>query len=428
MNDIHPLEDARKRDAEDPLNGFRARFHIPQHNGQDSIYFTGNSLGCMPKEAKRYIEEELEDWASLGVEGHFESRRPWVKYHEFFSESLGRIVGAHPHEVVAMGSLTANLHLLMASFYRPEGSRTKILCEAKAFPSDRYALESQLKIHGLDPEKDLIIIRPREGEHLLRTEDILEAIETNGDRIATVLMGGVNYYSGQLLDMKTITDAGHKAGAIVGFDLAHAAGNVPLSLHDWGVDFAAWCSYKYMNSSPGGVSGIYVHERHCQDRELVQMAGWWGHDKESRFLMDDEFIPILTAERFQQSNAPVMTMAVHRAALDLFDEAGMEALRAKSLQLTAYLEQLILSVAEETEGVDFEIITPSEAEQRGCQLSILSHGVGKALFDALTEKGVIADWREPNVIRVAPVPLYNSYEDCWRFADALKRSLQELAS
>lgn len=411
---------ARLMDSADPLTKYRDRFYIPQHEGKDSIYFTGNSLGLQPKKVRQYLEEELEDWAQLGVEGHFESRRPWLKYHEFFSRSLARIVGAKEEEVVAMGGLTANLHFLMATFYRPEGKRRKIICEQKAFPSDAYALQSQARLHGFEPEEVLVEVGPRAGEHTIRLEDVLATIEEVGDELATIMIGGVNYYSGQVFDMKAITEAGHAVGAMVGFDLAHGAGNLELSLHEWGVDFAAWCSYKYMNSGPGGVAGIYIHERHARDKGMFRLAGWWGQDKESRFQMGPEFDPIPTAEGWQLSNAPVFTMACHRASLDLFDEIGMAKLNQKSRRLTAYLEFVIDAVGSAADNADFEIITP---KARGCQLSILAHGQGKSLFDRLTAQGVIADWREPNVIRVAPVPMYNSFEDCWRFGQALEVAL-----
>ncbi|NND93762.1 MAG: kynureninase [Flavobacteriales bacterium] len=417
------LEYAQEKDLEDSIRNFRDRFYIPQHHARDCIYFTGNSLGLQPKGARKYLEEELEDWAEHGVEGHFRSRRPWVAYHEFFSASLAKIVGAKEEEVVAMGSLTANLHFLMATFYRPSGKRNKILCEKKAFPSDAYALASQAQLHGLDPEGTVIEVGPREGEHTIRLEDILAKIEELGDELAMVMIGGVNYYSGQVFDMKTVTEHGHRVGANVGFDLAHAAGNIKMQLHDWNVDFAAWCTYKYMNSSPGGVAGIFVHEKHASDKNTFKLAGWWGHNKERRFLMEPEFDPIPTAESWQLSNAPVMTMACHRAALDLFDEAGMDRLIAKSRGLTNYLEFVIAEVSKLSTSGGFEVITPSAESERGCQLSILAHGQGKPLFDKLTDKGVVADWREPNVIRIAPVPLYNSYEDVYRFGEALERSL-----
>ena len=414
---------ASQLDHEDPLAPYRNFFLFPQHMGRDVVYFTGNSLGLQPVRAKEALQQELDDWEMYGVEGHFEARRPWYAYHEFFTESLSKIVGAKPEEVVAMNGLTTNLHLLMVSFYRPSGDRYKILCEGKAFPSDQYALESQARFHGYDPEDAIIELNPRDGEHTIRTEDVLKVLEERGSEIAMVMIGGVNYYTGQLWDMKTITEAGHKAGAIVGWDLEHAAGNVPLQLHDWGADFAAWCSYKYMNSGPGSVSGIFVHERHLTDPNIDRFAGWWGHDKDERFKMEKGFKPMPTAEAWQLSNAPVLAMAVHRAALDIFDEVGMDKIRAKSLKLTAYLEYVVNTIAERNEGVNFEIITPSDPEARGAQLSILAHGKGKELFDYLTKHGVVADWREPNVIRIAPVPLYNSFHDIYRFGEILEGSL-----
>ena len=424
MNYHNTLEFAREMDAKDPLHSFREKFLFPTFHSENVVYFTGNSLGLQPKRAKQYIHEELEDWAKYGVEGHFMSRRPWFAYHENLTDYTAEIVGAKPKEVVVTHSLTTNLHLLMVSFYRPEGKRTKILCEAKAFPSDQYALETQVRFHGLDPKEHLVEIAPREGEHLIREEDIIEKINELGDELALVMIGGVNYYTGQLFDMKLITDAGHAVGANVGFDLAHAAGNINLKLHDWGVDFAAWCSYKYMNSSPGGVSGIFVHERHSNKPELPRFAGWWGYDKETRFMMEPGFVPMEGAEGWQLSNAPVLTMAAHLASLEIFHEAGMDRIGAKRDVLTAYLEYVINDVSERNkERCTFEIITPKEVAKRGAQLSIHVHGQGKGLFNKLTEFGVIADWREPNVIRIAPAPLYNSFEDCYRFGEYLEKSI-----
>jgi kynureninase len=419
------LEFAVNLDKNDPLSAFRNHFHFPDFHEHKVLYFTGNSLGLQPVKAKTYITEELEDWAKFGVEGHFHSRRPWFSYHEQLTEKVAKIVGAKPIEVVVTHSLTTNLHLLMVSFYRPSGRRTKILCEAKAFPSDQYALESQIKFHGLDPSLDLIEVAPREGEHLIREEDIISKIQELGDTLAMVMIGGVNYYTGQLFDMKAITEAGHKVGAVVGFDLAHAAGNVNLSLHDWGVDFAAWCGYKYLNSSPGGVSGIFVHERHADNKNLPRFAGWWGHDKTTRFLMESGFQPIRGAEGWQLSNAPVLGMAAHLAALELFNEAGMARIGEKRNLLTAYLEFIIDDVSHRNANrVNFELITPRDKTKRGSQLSIMAKGQGKSLFDALSASGVVADWREPNVIRVAPVPLYNSFEDCYWFGQLLEKAIQ----
>lgn len=417
------LDFARSMDAQDPLAKYRDQFHLPVIDGEETIYMTGNSLGLQPKSAREAIENELDDWAKWGVEGHFHAKYPWYKYHEFFAEKASRLVGAKPSEVVIMNGLTVNLHLLMISFYRPTSKRYKILCEKKAFPSDQYAVESQVRLHGYDPADAIIEFAPREGEHNMRTEDILELIEREGDSIATIMFGGVNYYTGQLLDMESITKAGHKAGAKVGFDLAHAAGNALLNLHDWGVDFACWCSYKYLNSGPGSVAGAFVHERHANNPELIRLAGWWGYDKETRFEMKPGFVPMSGAEGWQLSNAPVFSMAIHMASLTQFDEVGMPALRAKSDKLTAYMEFVIDQLSEELDGANFELITPRDVKQRGAQLSILAHGQGKAMFDRLTKEGVIADWREPNVIRIAPVPMYNSFEDVFRFGEAMRVSV-----
>lgn len=421
---VNSLEAAQAMDAADTLRSYRDRFYIPTFHEKSVRYFTGNSLGLQPKSTREYIQQELDDWAKWGVEGHFHGKNPWFAYHEFLTEKAARVVGALPKEVVITHSLTTNLHLLMVSFYRPEGKRTKILCEAKAFPSDLYALESQVRFHGLDPETDLVGLAPREGEHVLREEDILNKIAELGDTLALVMFGGVNYYTGQLLDMPGITKAGHAVGATVGFDLAHAAGNVLLQLHDWDVDFAAWCSYKYMNSGPGGVSGMFVHERFANRPDLPRFAGWWGYDKSTRFQMEPGFKPMEGAEGWQLSNAPVISMAAHLASLDIFDEVGMERLKAKSELLTEYLEFILDELtAKHSEQCRFEIITPREKNRRGAQLSILVHGKGKALFDALSDRGVVADWREPNVIRVAPVPLYNSFEDVYYLGKYLEDTI-----
>jgi kynureninase len=418
------LEFAQYLDKVDPLRSFRDAFHFPTFHKNEVRYFTGNSLGLQPKSAAKYIQEELEDWAKFGVEGHFLARRPWYSYHENLTEKVARIVGAKPIEVVVTHSLTTNLHLLMVSFYRPTGKRTKILCEAKAFPSDQYALESQVKFHGLSAE-NLVEVAPREGEQLIRMEDILSKIEEIGDELALVMIGGVNYYTGQLFDMETITKAGHKVGAVVGFDLAHAAGNINLKLHDWGVDFAAWCGYKYLNSSPGGVSGMFVHERHANNPDLPRFAGWWGYNKEKRFLMEPGFQPMIGAEGWQLSNAPVLGMAAHLASVEIFDQAGMTAIGEKRDLMTAYLEFVIDKISERNkEKCTFELITPRDKNQRGAQLSIMAMGQGRALFDALSDLGVVSDWREPNVIRVAPAPLYNSFEDCWWFGQLLEKAIQ----
>ncbi len=419
----------KEQDAADPLRKFRERFYFPQMNEQDVVYFTGNSLGLQPKTAQDHILKELEDWATYGVEGHFLARNPWFSYHEMFAEPVSKIVGAKPGEVVVMNQLTSNIHFLFVSFYRPTKTRYKILCEAKAFPSDQYALASQAEFHGYDPDDAIIEVAPRAGEHCIRHEDILSSIEKNKEELALVFIGGVNYYSGQVFDMKAITEAAHKAGALCGFDLAHAAGNVRLNLHDWNVDFAAWCTYKYLNSFAGGVGGAFVHEKH-HGKKLPVFAGWWGHDKATRFKMEKKFVPIHSAEAWAVSNVPVLSMAAHKAAVDIFEEAGMDALIVKSNKLTGYLEFVIRDTSSQ-----LEVITPRE--NRGCQLSIIAHGMGKSLHEKLTLGGVISDWRETNlpadsegrqqlqagVIRCAPVPLYNSFEDIYRFGQLLKASL-----
>ncbi len=415
---------ARGLDANDRLKKFRHYFHIPQFNGKDGIYFTGNSLGLQPKRTSEYIQQELEDWAKMGVEGHFHAKNPWLHYHELFPDALSKIVGCLPSEVVAMNQLTVNLHLLMVSFYRPTKRKYKIICEAKAFPSDQYAFESQVRFHGFDPAKAIIEVGPREGEDHIRKEDIIEAIRKHGKSTALVLFGGVNYYTGQCFDMQAITEAAHEAGAFCGFDLAHAAGNVELKLHDWNADFACWCSYKYLNSGPGSVAGAYIHERHFSDAALPRFAGWWGYHKETRFKMEKGFRPIPTAEGWQLSNAPVLSMAAHKASLDIFDEAGMDLLHEKRKQLAAYLH-FILQDINKGEGQEvIRVITPGIENERGCQVSMLMLKKGKEIFKELSAHGIIADWREPNVIRVAPVPLYNTFEDVWRFGNSISTILK----
>ncbi|MCA0431000.1 MAG: kynureninase [Bacteroidetes bacterium] len=411
---------ANEQDQKDELKNYRNQFYFPQHNNEPVVYFTGNSLGLQPKQTKSYIEQELNDWAKFGVEGHFLAKNPWMPYHELLTDKMAKIVGALPSEVIMMNQLTVNLHLLMVSFYQPTKQRYKILCEAKAFPSDQYALQSQLNFHGFNSDDALIEVAPREGEYHIRIEDILTEIEKNKDSIALILIGGVNYFSGQVFDMKSITNAGHKAGAIVGFDLAHAAGNIKLELHNWGVDFAAWCSYKYLNSGPGSVAGAFIHEKHHQNTNLPLFAGWWGHDKKTRFLMDKKFIPMQNAERWQLSNAPILSMAACLSSLSIFDEVGMDKLILKSNQLTAYLEYIVNEINKEKNNC-LQIITP--IENRGCQISIVANGYGKDLYNNLIENGVIPDWREPNVIRCAPVPLYNNFTDIYRFGAVLSKIL-----
>jgi len=414
------LEFAKQLDEKDKLRDYRNRFRIPQHEGRDVVYFTGNSLGLQPKTTQSYLQQELDDWAKFGVEGHFLAKNPWLSYHELLTDKMAKIVGALPKETVMMNQLTVNLHLLLVSFYRPTKTRYKILCEAKAFPSDQYALQSQVKFHGYSIEDAIIEVAPREGEYHIREEDIFVAIEKNKDSLALVMIGGVNYFTGQVFDMKAITEAGHKVGVLVGFDLAHGAGNIKLHLHDWNVDFAAWCSYKYLNSGPGSVAGAFVHEKHLSNTDLPLFAGWWGHDKKTRFLMDNTFIPMETAERWQLSNAPIFSMAACRASLDIFDEVGMDALVAKSHDLVSYLEFIVNDINKQKNNC-LEIITPKE--NRGCQLSIVANGYGKKLYNSLIENGVIPDWREPNVIRCAAIPLYSSFEDMYRFGEILKRLL-----
>ncbi|MEZ4929830.1 MAG: kynureninase [Chitinophagales bacterium] len=406
---------ALQLDKEDELASYRNEFYIPKVNGKESVYFTGNSLGLQCKKVATYIAQELEDWKELGVEGHFHGKNPWFSYHHFLTKPLAKIVGAKENEVVAMNALTVNLNLLMVSFYRPTKQRYKIIMEADAFPSDHYAIQQQVKFHGYKIDDAIVQLYPKENEHTLRTEDIVKTINQHKENLALVLLGGVNYYTGQFFDLKTITEATHNVGALAGYDLAHAVGNVPLKLHDWNVDFATWCSYKYLNSGPGGVSGVYINEKHTKDKDIPRFAGWWGHEEKTRFKMDKTFVPTQSAEAWQMSNAPVLSMAAHKASLELFNEVGMEKLRAKSEKLTAYLEWLILQ-----NNFGFEIITPKNKEERGCQLSLLTGDNGKQLFEKLTKAGVIADWREPNVIRIAPVPLYNSFQDVWRFVEILK--------
>ncbi|MBT8321380.1 MAG: kynureninase [Eudoraea sp.] len=414
------LSFARQLDAIDPLREYRKDFHFPRVEDKQVIYFTGNSLGLQPKRTQQYVDDIMKDWRELAVEGHFYSDKPWWDYHERLAEPLAKIVGAKTNEISVMNTLTVNLHLMMVSFYRPDQKRYKILCEEKAFPSDQYMLQSQLRFHGLDPAEALVEVKKRDGEHYWRTEDIIAKIEELGDSLALVLIGGVNYYNGQVFDMEAITAAGKKAGAFVGWDLAHAAGNVELRLHDWGVDFASWCSYKYMNSGPGNASGIFVNERYLDREDIPRFEGWWGTRKESRFMMKPTFEPIDTADAWQLSNPPVLALAPYLASLELFEEIGMQAIIAKRNKIVAYLEFILHEIDKQVES-RFEIITP---EARGCQLSVLLHGEGRPLFDYLMKAGVIVDWREPNVIRLAPAPLYCSYEDMYQFGQILKAGIE----
>ena len=419
------LEFAQQLDAQDKLSKYQEEFIFPKVNDKKVIYFTGNSLGLQPKRTKKYIDEVMNDWANLAVEGHFYAEKPWWDYHERFANPLSKLVGALPAEVTVMNTLTVNLHLLMVSFYRPTKSRYKIICEEKAFPSDQYMFQSQVHFHGYKTEDAIVEIKRRNGEHNIRLEDVLAKIEEVGEELALVLIGGVNYYTGQVFDMKTITAAGHKAGAYVGWDLAHAAGNVKLELHDWNVDFAAWCSYKYMNSGPGNASGCFVHEKHHHDAALPRFAGWWGHNKERRFKMEPTFDPVHGADGWQISNLPVLSLAPYLASVEMFDEIGMEALIEKRNLITSYLEFILQEIDKEVDST-FEIITPSNPAERASQLSVLLHGEGRSLFDYLMENGVITDWREPNVIRLAPVPLYTSFADMYEFGQILKSGIQKV--
>ncbi len=423
-NFINSRAFAMEMDQKDPLRSFRDRFYFPQMHGKDVIYFTGNSLGLQPKTTQDFVLKELEDWATWGVEGHFHARNPWFSYQDILTEQIASVLGAKPVEVVAMNSLTTNLHLLMVSFYRPTKTRYKILCEYDLFPSDLYALQSQASFHGFDPDDALIALQAREGEYTLRTDDILNSIENNKDSLCTVMLGAVNYYTGQFFDIDRITKAAHAVGATVGYNLAHAAGNVPLKLHDWDVDFACFCSYKYLNASPGGVSGIFVHEKFAHDKSLPRFAGWWGNDPETRFKMPRNFEPAEGARSWQLSNAPVLGMAALKASLDIFQEAGMERLNEKSKKLTGFLEKIIEEINEKSvsagKSPSIKIITPLEPAERGCQLSLVLSEKGKDVYRKLTESGIIVDWREPDVIRVAPVPLYNSFMDVFTFGKLLQ--------
>ena len=410
---------AQKLDAEDPLCSFREKFNLPV--GKDEkplIYFAGNSLGLMPKAAKEFVDQELDDWAKLAVDAHLKAATPWYTYHEALRDPMARLVGAKPVEVICMNSLTVNLHLMMATFYRPTKSRFKILMEDPAFPSDTYAIKTQIVHHGLNPKEALVLTGPRKDEFTVRTEETIDLIEKHGDELAVIMLAGVNFFTGQLFDIPAITAAAQKHGITVGIDLAHAAGNVPLALHDWNVDFAVWCSYKYLNSGPGAVAGAFVHERHATNKKLPRLAGWFGNDPNTRFRLhlEPEFVPVPSADAWQISNPPIFSMAPLRASLAIFDEAGgMKALRAKSIRLTGYLQFLL-----EQSGSDrFTVITPPDSEARGCQLSILAHEHPKELFKKIEGAGVKCDFREPNVIRAAPTPLYNSFDEVWRFAKVL---------
>jgi kynureninase len=420
------LNYARKLDGDDSFHGFRSKFHIPKHsNGQDEIYLCGNSLGLQPKRSMEILREEMEKWATCGVRGHFEGERPWMPFHKFLMSGLASIVGANETEVIAMNSLTSNLHFMMVSFYRPSATRFKIILEEHAFPSDHFAVESQIKFHGFDPNEAMILISPREGEETLRPEDVIKTIQDHGEQTALVMLPGVQYYTGQVLDMKNITVAAHKVGAYAGFDLAHAVGNIPLSLHDWNVDFAVWCHYKYLNSGPGAVGGCYVHESHSKDNTLPRFTGWWGHNQDTRFKMENKFDPMPTAEGWQLSNPPIASLSCIAASLEVFEQAGgVEKLRAKAVKLYQYMDSLISEKLSESVAV----ITPSDDLQRGCQHSIKitdKEVDGRKVFETLEANGVACDWRYPNVIRVAAVPLYNTFEDIYKFISLLETAISE---
>ncbi|RPI17999.1 MAG: kynureninase [Ignavibacteriae bacterium] len=409
-------------DEKDNLSSFRRKFFVPKKpDGSDVIYFAGNSLGLQPKTVREYVEQELKDWEIFGVEGHYAAKNPWMPYHEYLTEQTAALIGAKPMEVVNMNTLTVNLHLMLVSFYRPTKERHKILIEGHAFPSDHYALQSQIRFHGFNPAESLLEIFPREGENYLRTEDILELIKKEGSSIALIMFAGVNYYTGQAFEMDKITKAGHEKGCVVGFDLAHAAGNLVMALHDWDIDFAVWCSYKYMNGGPGAIAGCFVHEKHALNFDLPQLWGWWGHDKVTRFLMQPKYVPIPGVERWQLSNPPILQLASLRASLDIFEEAGINNLREKSEKLTGYAEDLL----KENLGDKAEIITPEDKNQRGCQLSIRIIGDGRRIHEKINSEGVICDWREPDVIRIAPTPLYNTFADVYGFVEIIKKIIDE---
>jgi len=413
---------AQEYDQVDELKDFRQQYHIPEdEQGAEKIYFCGNSLGLQPKAVSLAVEEELETWRTEGVDGHFAKPNPWWTYHKRLKSSLAHIVGAKEHEVVAMNNLTTNLHLLMASFYRPTNDRYQIMIEGGAFPSDHYAVESQLRWHGLDPAQALIELHSQSGEEILRTEDILNAIEQHADSLALVLLPGIQYYTGQFFDLKTITEAAQKVGATIGVDLAHAVGNVPMQLNNWNIDFAVWCSYKYLNSGPGNTGGAFIHERYADDTQLPRLAGWWGHREEDRFQMKPGFKPMYGADGWQLSNANILPLAAQRVSLEIVAEAGIDRIRQKSLKLTGFLEECIHSI--DPEGKHINIITPHNPEERGAQLSLVFASRGKQVFEKLTQSGIIVDWREPSVIRVAPAPLYNTFTEVYRFNEILRENL-----
>ena len=414
------LDYAKQLDQEDPISYLRNQFHIPRDkHGKEWLYFTGNSLGLQPKITSKYIEQELHDWANFGVEGHFEAKNPWLSYHELLTDTMAKVVGAKPIEVVVMNTLTTNLHLLMVSFYQPSKTKYKIIIESDAFPSDRYAVQSQLSFHGFDPEEALIEWKPKEGKELLELEDLKSILDSQGDEVALLLIGGVNYYTGQYLDIKKIAELGHAKKCMVGIDLAHGAGNIQPNLHDSSIDFAAWCTYKYLNSGPGSLSGLFVHEKHAQRKDLPRFAGWWNHNKETRFNMRQPFDVMSGAEGWQLSNPPILSMAAIKASLDIFEKVGMDALVKKSKKLTGFFEYLVNEIASDT----IKIITPTNPNERGCQLSLQVKNADKNLHKKLTENNIITDWREPDVIRCAPVPMYTSFEDVYHMVTILESLL-----
>jgi kynureninase len=421
----YSAEWAAEQDRQDPLGSFRDRFIFPKVDGKEAIYFCGNSLGLQPKSTREYLNRELKKWAEFAVDGHFYAEEPWYTYHKHLTKPLANLVGAQENEVVAMNNLSTNLHLMFVSFYRPTATRNKIIMEAGAFPSDMYALESQAKHHGFNPDEVIIEVKPRRGEQLIRHEDILAAIEEAGDSLAMVIFGGLQYYTGQVFNMEDITAAAHKVGAYCGFDLAHAIGNVPLKLHQWNVDFAVWCTYKYLNSGPGSVGGAYVHQKHGLDPNFPRFAGWWGYNEEKRFQMTKGFDPVPGAEGWMLANSNILPLAAQRASLDMFEEAGFARLREKSLKLTGYLEW-ILCEAIGCHDMGLDIISPSNPEERGCQLSLYVNRGGKQVFEQISLAGVIGDWREPNVIRIAPTPMYNSFTDVYRFGQILEHALESV--
>jgi len=419
------IEFAKKLDVNDPLKNFRDRFIIPSINGKEQIYFLGNSLGLQSRNVKEEIHKILDQWARFGVEGFFMGEDRWLDYHDQLTKPLSKIVGAKPNEITVMNQLTVNLHLMMVSFYRPQGKRNKILCEAKAFPSDQYMLETHLRYHGLDPREVLIEIGPREGEHLIRHEDILDAIDKYQDELAMVLFGGINYYTGQVFDIRAITEAVHAVGAVAGFDLAHAAGNISLQLHNWDVDFSCWCNYKYLNSGPGAMGGVFIHEKFHRDRSIKRFGGWWGYDKDTRFKMEKGFKPILTAEGWQLSTPSVLLYASHKAALQIFEEAGWDNLQSRQRSLNNYLWFVLEELNRSSDEDVVEFITPKDKGVISCQVSMLMLSRGKEIFEELGARGVMVDWREPNVIRIAPVPLYNTFEEVWRFGNIIGSILHQ---